>query len=169
MLYCINSWSLPSFLFYYESCLVCPEKHRRARINSHCLAQREVFSHTRLVTLYLDFVLGKKIRIDYKCKGWIEKSIPRIINWHHKACWVITRDRFFYRIITQIMDYFSSSPLNTWFYLENMKSPYIWFISFLYIDSYALGDDARISQGFSCKLNIYVSWSISKLRVSLAP
>ena len=35
---------------------------------------------------------------------------------------VIARDGFFYHILTQIMDFFSCSPLNTSFlYLKNMK------------------------------------------------
>ena len=41
------------------------------------------------------------------------------------------------------------------FYL--LLSPYICFISFLYLDLYVLGDDALISQGISCKPNLYVS------------
>ena len=33
-------------------------------------------------------------RIYHECKDGIEKSIPRITNWHHKACHVmITSDR----------------------------------------------------------------------------
>ena len=30
------------------------------------------------------------IRIYHECEGGIEKNIPRIIDWHHKACWVMT-------------------------------------------------------------------------------
>ena len=33
----------------------------------------------------------KKIRIHHECEGGIEKSAPRIIDWHHKACRVITK------------------------------------------------------------------------------
>ena len=44
-------------------------------------------------------------------------------------------------------------------------SPYLCFISFLYLDLYILGDDRRLSY----KPNIYVSWSTSKLRMRLAP
>ena len=32
----------------------------------------------------------KTIRIHHECEGWIEKSVPRITNWHHKACRVMT-------------------------------------------------------------------------------
>ena len=44
-----------------------------------------------------------------------EKPVPRIIVWHHEACRVMTngdpRDWFFYPTLTQIMDYFSGSPV----------------------------------------------------------
>ena len=29
------------------------------------------------------------IRIHYECEGRIEKSVPRIAVWHHKACGVM--------------------------------------------------------------------------------
>ena len=38
-----------------------------------------------------------------------------------------------------------------------MLSPYLCFISLLYLDLYVLGDDALKSLGLSCKPNIYVS------------
>ena len=63
-----------------------------------------------------------------------------------------------------LLDFFCSSIR---FYL--LLSPYLCFISLLYFDLYVLGDDALISYGFSCKPNIYVSWSTSELRLRLAP
>ena len=30
------------------------------------------------------------IRIHYECEGRIEKSIPMITDWHHKACRVMS-------------------------------------------------------------------------------
>ena len=51
------------------------------------------------------------------------------------------------------------------FYLQ--LSPYLCFISLLYLDLYVLGDDALI-RGLSCKPNIHVSLSKSELRVRLA-
>ena len=30
------------------------------------------------------------IRIHHKCEGGIEKSVPRITDWHHEACRVMT-------------------------------------------------------------------------------
>ena len=33
---------------------------------------------------------GKNIRIYHECEGRIEKSVPRIAVWHHKACRVMT-------------------------------------------------------------------------------
>ena len=38
-----------------------------------------------------------------------------------------------------------------------LLSPYLCFISLLYLDLYVLGDDALISKGLSCKPNICVS------------
>ena len=53
------------------------------------------------------------ISIYHECEGGIEKSVPRITDWHHEACKVIRRNGFFYSILTRIMDSFSCSPLNT--------------------------------------------------------
>ena len=30
------------------------------------------------------------IRTYHECEGRIEKSVPRIVIWHHEACWVMT-------------------------------------------------------------------------------
>ena len=35
-------------------------------------------------------ILVEIIRIYHECEGRIEKSIPRISVWHHKACRVMT-------------------------------------------------------------------------------
>ena len=55
------------------------------------------------------------IRICHECAGRIEKSVPRTAVWHHEACRVMTNgdpeDGFFYPTLTQIMDFFSCSPL----------------------------------------------------------
>ena len=32
------------------------------------------------------------IRIYHECEGGIEKSVPRITDWHHEACRVMTID-----------------------------------------------------------------------------
>ena len=29
------------------------------------------------------------IRIDHECEDWIERSVPRITDWHHEACCVM--------------------------------------------------------------------------------
>ena len=34
--------------------------------------------------------IGRKIRIHFECDGGIEKSVPRITDWHHEACRVMT-------------------------------------------------------------------------------
>ena len=49
-----------------------------------------------------------------------------------------------------------------------LLSPYLCLISFLYLNLYALGDDASISKGSFMQTNIPVSWSTSELRVRLA-
>ena len=51
-----------------------------------------------------------------------------------------------------LLDFFGSGIQ---FYL--LLSPYLCFISLLYLDLYALGDGALIVRGRSCKPNIYVS------------
>ena len=33
----------------------------------------------------------QNIRIHHECEGRIEKSVPRITLWHHKACRVMTK------------------------------------------------------------------------------
>ena len=35
-------------------------------------------------------MLGRITRIDHECEGCIEKSVPRIVVWHHEACRVMT-------------------------------------------------------------------------------
>ena len=48
----------------------------------------------------------KAIRIYHECDGVIEKSIPRITDWHHEACLVMTNGDhegiFFYPIHTPL-------------------------------------------------------------------
>ena len=56
-----------------------------------------------------------------------------------------------------LLDFFCSGIQ---FYL--LLSPYLCFISLLYLDLYVLGDDALISYGLSFKPNIYVSCSTYK-------
>ena len=35
-------------------------------------------------------MLSKSIKIHHECEGGIEISIPRITDWHHEACRVMT-------------------------------------------------------------------------------
>ena len=55
---------------------------------------------------YLILFHIKTIRIHHECDGGIEKSIPRITDWHHEACRVMTNGDheggFFHPILTQI-------------------------------------------------------------------
>ena len=56
-------------------------------------------------------MLGRIIRIDHECEGCIEKSVPRIVVWHHGL------PRFFYPTLTRKMVSFSYSPLFLFIYL----------------------------------------------------
>ena len=82
------------------------------------LIEIKVLCHTLLQA-------GLTIRIYHECEGGIEKSDPRITNWHHKACRVMTNSdregQLFYPILTQIMDYFSCSPLSIAFDIGGFK------------------------------------------------
>ena len=62
---------------------------------------------------------------DYKNPSWVwgwEKSVPRITDWRHEACPVMTNGdqegRFFLSILTRIINCFSCSPLSTAFYIR---------------------------------------------------
>ena len=71
------------------------------------------------------------IRIHHVCEDGIEKSVPRITDWHREACRVMTNGDpegrvfdekrwsrgtdFFYPTFTRLLDSFSCSPLNTAF------------------------------------------------------
>ena len=65
-----------------------------------------VYTHICLLTLVANFA-NNIIGIHHKCEGGIEKSVPRITDWHHEACRVMTNiDReglFFYSTLTWIM------------------------------------------------------------------
>ena len=60
--------------------------------------------------------LRHSISIYHEYEGGIENIRPRITNWHQEACQVmtkvITRDGFFYRPLTQIMDSFLFTTYN---------------------------------------------------------
>ena len=64
-------------------------------------------------------------RIYLECTGGIEKNVPRVIVRQHEAWRVMANGdpeyRFFYPILTKIMDSFSCSPLNFTFYFK--KAP----------------------------------------------
>ena len=55
------------------------------------------------------------IKINHECEGWIEKSVPRITVWHHKACRVMTNSdperRIFLSYTLTNNGFFSSSLL----------------------------------------------------------
>ena len=43
-----------------------------------------------LVNVVVKHLPVKNIRICHECEGGIEKSVPRVTNWHHQACRVMT-------------------------------------------------------------------------------
>ena len=59
-------------------------------------------------------LIGRILRIYHEYVGGIENPSPG-------SSIGITRDRFFYSILTQIMDSFSCSPFNTSFILEKLS------------------------------------------------
>ena len=71
--------------------------------------------------LNYDWNIFRIIRIYHECEGRIEKSVPRIAVWHHKACRVMINGdpegRTFLSYLTPIMDSFSCSPLFLFIYL----------------------------------------------------
>ena len=60
-------------------------------------------------TLVVDILLQNicNIRIHHECESGIEKSVPRITDWHHEACRVMSNGDhegwIFYHILTQII------------------------------------------------------------------
>ena len=62
------------------------------------------------------------IRIYHEYEGGIEKSVPRITDWHHEACQVMTigdpEGRIFLSHPHTNYGFFSCSPLNTSFIFE---------------------------------------------------
>ena len=67
---------------------------------------------------------SKTISIHHKCEGGIEKSIPRITDWHHEACRVMTIgdregriclshphmiNRFFFLLTTKCLNLFGKA------------------------------------------------------------
>ena len=61
--------------------------------------------------------------------------------------WLFARPTWVY-----LLDFFCSG-----IQFNLLLSPYLCFISLLYLDLYVLGDDALKVRGLSCKPNIYVS------------
>ena len=60
--------------------------------------------------------MGVIISIFHECMVWIEKSVTRVTDRHHKACRVMPnsdpRDRFFYPHHTPMLDTFSCIPFD---------------------------------------------------------
>ena len=46
--------------------------------------------NTSLIIFGFEYIVPNIIRIYRECEGMIEKSVPRIIVWHHEACRVMT-------------------------------------------------------------------------------
>ena len=63
--------------------------------------------------------LHENIRIYHECEGGVEKSVLRSTIWHRKESLAMPKGApqvgLFYPTLTQVMDSFSCSPLNTAF------------------------------------------------------
>ena len=63
----------------------------------------------------------ENIRIYHECEGGIEKSVPRITDWHHEACRVMTigdhEGWIFLSHPHMNNGLFSCPPLNITFYI----------------------------------------------------
>ena len=68
-------------------------------------------------TSYTYVEIDHNIRIYHECEGRIEKSLPRITVWHHKACRVMTNGDPEGRIFLSY-----SHPNNGFFYLLTFYS-----------------------------------------------
>ena len=68
-----------------------------------CATAQFIFRILRLVGMtrkfFIGFIISRvhliwfkcgTLSIHHECEGAIEKSIPRITNWHHEACRVMT-------------------------------------------------------------------------------
>ena len=68
----------------------------------------------------------ENIRTHHECEGGIQKSVLRITDWHHEACWVVSNgDRegqiFLSNPHTNYGYLFLHTPLNTLFYWKKWK------------------------------------------------
>ena len=66
------------------------------------------------------------LRIRHECEGGIGKSVPRITDWHHEACRVMTNGDCKGQILlshphTNNRFFFFHTAKNLFFVLENMK------------------------------------------------
>ena len=68
-----------------------PERFIRKKVNLKN-NQQTTKKHSKLHILVI--LEERTIRIHHKCDGWIEKSVPRITDWHHEACRVMTKTDF---------------------------------------------------------------------------
>ena len=87
----------------------------------------------RKIRFFYPRVKSQIIRIYHECEGRIEKSVPRIVVWHHEACRMMTNGDpegriFFYPTLTRIMELIFCSPLFLFIFL----------FDYLFILKYAL-------------------------------
>ena len=66
-------------------------ENHMSRLTCVTLVQVQLSSRARGVSIGLNFaLLPYTIRIYHECEDGIEKFIPRITDWHHEACRVMT-------------------------------------------------------------------------------
>ena len=56
------------------------------------LLHPNVYCRYHIIIITIKEVNVDIIRIYHECEGRIEKSVPRLANWHHEACRVMTND-----------------------------------------------------------------------------
>ena len=96
---------------------LCTEEKKQMRKQ----ATKVVTSRNNGTTAIMVRARPQHMRIYHECEGRIEKSVQRIAVWHHEAFHVMTYGDPKDPSITQIMDSFSCSSLNTTFCLK--KAP----------------------------------------------
>ena len=105
------SWKLSPMYITVE--LVVPSMSATTK-----LALLQCLSHP---SSYWPSSYSETIRIHHECEGGIEKFVPRITDWHHEACQVMTNGdcegSIFLSHPHTNDGFFSCSPLNNSFYI----------------------------------------------------
>ena len=113
-----------------------------------------------------EYICFEIIRIHHEYQGGIGKSVPRITDWHHEDCRVMTIGGrecfgFFYSILSRIMDSFSCSTLHTSFILEKLEQDFQKILNTLRCDiltSFLHYNDVTDRRADSVRLFVFLSF-----------